>query len=162
MSVSVPMREAEKANGHLAARVFDAPDCPADPVALARLKAGLAGTDLAAPPVVLPDFHFKADKEMPSSIAVATRETIRPTFTCCSLNCGMALVALDLERPRREAISDFYTRVRARLPFPPTYRRDLSVDEVVRAAADGALFAVDKFGVDPAATERLEHGGRIA
>ena len=79
MSVTVPMREAENANGHLAARVFDGPDCPADPVALVRLRAGLAGTDLAAPPVVLPDFHHKGDKEMPSSIAVATRETIRPT-----------------------------------------------------------------------------------
>jgi len=142
-------------------RVFDSAASPADPVALHALRLAADSADLAAPAVVLPDFHFKADKEMPSSIAVATRETIRPTFTCCSLNCGMALVALDLERPRREAISDFYTRVRARLPFPPTYRRDLSVDEVVRAAADGALFAVDKFGVDPVTTLRMEHRGRI-
>ena len=142
-------------------RVFDSAASPADPVALHALRLAADSADLAAPAVVLPDFHFKADKEMPSSIAVATREMIRPTFTCCSLNCGMALVALDLERPRREAIADFYARVRTRLPFPPTYRRDLSVDEVVRAAADGALFAVDKFGVDPVTTLRMEHRGRI-
>src|SRR5919197_4168385 len=107
MSVSVPVRGAEQANGHLAARVFDGPDCPADPVALGRLRVGLAGADLAAPPVVLPDFHHKGDQEMPSSIAVATEGTIRPTLTSASVNCGMALIALDTERPGRAAIEDF-------------------------------------------------------
>jgi RNA-splicing ligase RtcB len=128
---------------------------------LRLLREGAEGADLAAPAVALPDFHLKADKEMPSSIAVATRETIRPTFTCCSLNCGMALVALDVERPGRDAITDFYSRVRARLPFPPTYRRDLTVDEVIRAATEGAFLAVDKYGVNAALTERIEHGGRL-
>ena len=142
-------------------RVFESAASPADPVALRALRTAAAEVDLAAPAIVLPDFHFKHDKEMPSSIAVATRETINPTFTCCSLNCGMALVAFRVERPERDAVEDFYRRVRERLPSPPTYRRDLSAAEVVRAATEGAFFAVDKFGVDPAATERMEHGGRI-
>jgi RNA-splicing ligase RtcB len=142
-------------------RVFESESSPADPVALRLLSAGAAEADLAAPAVALPDFHLKADKEMPSSIAVATRETISPTFTCCSLNCGMALVALDVDRPGLDAIADFYARVQARLPFPPTYRRDLTVDEVVRAATEGASFAVDKYGLDEALIERIEHGGRL-
>ena len=142
-------------------RVFESAASPADPVAMRALRTAAAEVDLAAPAIVLPDFHFKRDKEMPSSIAVATRETINPTFTCCSLNCGMALVAFRVERPERDAVEDFYRRVRERLPSPPTYRRDLSAAEVVRAATEGAFFAVDKFGVDPAATERMEHGGRI-
>ena len=161
MSVSVPIREAEKANGHLAARVFDGPDCPADPVALGRLRAGLASADLAAPPVVLPDFHHKGDKEMPSSIAVATRETIRPTLTSASLNCGMALVALDIEPPGAAAVNDFYRRVRERYPYPPTYRRDLTPAEVVDCAAEGSHFAADRFGVDPEELDRVEEGGRL-
>jgi RNA-splicing ligase RtcB len=144
-----------------AVRVFESAASPADPDALRLLREGAEDADLVAPAVALPDFHLKADKEMPSSIAVATRETIRPTFTCCSLNCGMALVALDVERPGRDAITDFYSRVRARLPFPPTYRRDLTVDEVIRAATEGAFLAVDKYGVDAALTERIEHGGRL-
>ena len=69
-------------------RILDSTDSPADPAALATLSGGLRDADLAAPAAVLPDFHLKADKEMPSSIAVATRDTIRPTMTCCSLNCG--------------------------------------------------------------------------
>jgi tRNA-splicing ligase RtcB (3'-phosphate/5'-hydroxy nucleic acid ligase) len=144
-----------------AVRVLDSPDAPADPAALATLHGGLAGADLAAPAAVLPDFHLKADKEMPSSIAVATRDTIRPTMTCCSLNCGMALVALDADRPGPKAIGDFYDRVRERLPFPPTYRPGLSVDEVIRCAVEGAHFAVDRFGVDPGALDGMEAGGRL-
>ncbi len=140
-------------------QIFESAASPADPRALAVLAHGVAEADLAAPAVVLPDFHLKPDKEMPSSIAVATRDTIRTTMTCCSLNCGMALVALDIERPHVEAVNDFYRRVRERLPFPPTYRRDLSVAEVVRCAADGARFAAEKFGVDDAALDGIEEGG---
>ena len=142
-------------------RVFDSPDEPADPIALAKLREGLADADLAAPPVVLPDFHLKGDKEMPSSIAVATNDTIRPTLTSASLNCGMALVALDVERPRREAISDFYRRIRERYPYPPTYRRDLTPDEVTRCATEGSHFAVERFGLDSADLDGVEEGGRL-
>lgn len=142
-------------------RILASAECPADPEALVGLRAGLVDADLAAPAAVLPDFHLKADKEMPSSIAVATRDTIRPTMTCCSLNCGMALIALDAERPGVDAIVKFYDRVRERLPYPPTYRPNLTVDEVVRCAVEGAHFAVDRFGADPGALERMEEGGRL-
>ena len=121
----------------------------------------LQTADLAAPAVVLPDFHFKDDKEMPSSIAVATRDTIRPTLTCSSLNCGMALVGLDIERPDSRAITHFYDRVREELPHPPGYQRRLTQDEVVRCASEGAHFAVDRYGVDPRALERIEEGGHL-
>jgi RNA-splicing ligase RtcB len=156
MAVSLPEQEAATN-----VRIFEGPDSRADPAALAVLLDGVEGADLAAPAAVLPDFHLKDDKEMPSSIAVATRETIRPTMTCCSLNCGMALVALDIERPGAEHITRFYDQVRDRLPFPPSYRRDLTAGEVVRCADEGAHFAVDRFGVDPAALERMEEAGRL-
>jgi tRNA-splicing ligase RtcB (3'-phosphate/5'-hydroxy nucleic acid ligase) len=139
--------------------VFDSADAPADRDALHHLQQGLGDTALAAPPVVLPDFHHKGNMEMPSSIAVATRDSVWPILTSASVNCGMALVALDIDRPGAEAITDFYRRVRERLPYPPTYRRDLTPDEVVRAAAEGSHFAVDRYGVDPGELTRVEHGG---
>jgi tRNA-splicing ligase RtcB len=142
-------------------RLFQSVDAPVDDLALTVLRGGVENSDLAAPAAVLPDFHLKKDKEMPSSIAVATRDTIRPTLTCCSLNCGMALAALDIERPSAGAITDFYQLVRARLPFPPTYRRELTPTEVVRCAADGAHFAVERFGVDPATLNAIEESGRL-
>ena len=142
-------------------RVFDSADAPVDPLALRVLSGGVAGADLAAPAVALPDFHHKGDKEMPSSIAVATRETIRPTLTSASLNCGMALVTLDADRPSAGAVTDFYTRVRERYPYPPTYRRDLTPEEVIRCAAEGSSFAVERFGVRPDELPAVEEGGRL-
>jgi tRNA-splicing ligase RtcB len=141
--------------------VFDSADVPASVRALGTLRHNLDSADLAAPAVVLPDFHHKGDKEMPSSIAVATEETIRPTYTSASLNCGMALVALDLERPGADAITNFYRRIRDRYPHPPSYRPNLTPDEVVRCAADGSAFAVERWGIDPAELDRVEEGGRL-
>ena len=80
-------------------RVYDSPGTPAAPGALAGLRATVRDADLAAPPVVLPDFHHKPNMELPSSVAVATVGSIRPTLTSASLNCGMALIALGCDRP---------------------------------------------------------------
>src|SRR5438105_15838249 len=119
-------------------RVFDAPGVPADPGLVDALSARVADADLAAAPVVLPDFHHKSTMELPSSVAIATTGTIRPTFTSASVNCGMALIALDCDRPGRPAIEDFYRRVRERYPYPTRNARELTLAEVRAAALDGA------------------------
>jgi tRNA-splicing ligase RtcB len=143
------------------ARVFDSQDLPADQDALTALRDGTAGSDLVAPPVVLPDFHHKRKLEMPSSIAVATRDSIRPTLTSASVNCGMALIALESDLPGRAAIDAFYRGVRERYPFPTTNRRDLTYAEVVRAATEGAAFAQERWGIHDADVERIEEHGQI-
>jgi tRNA-splicing ligase RtcB len=142
-------------------RVFDSQALPADPDALDQVRRGTSDADLAAPPVVLPDFHHKAKLEMPSSIAIATRESIRPTFTSSSVNCGMALIALDCDRPSESAIDSFYRAVRERYPYPTTNRRELKHQEVVRAAAEGASFAQQRWGVHDSDIERIEEFGSI-
>ncbi len=144
-----------------APRVFDSIDTPADPQALEALARGVAAADLAAAPVVLPDFHHKHDMEMPSSIAVATRGTIRPAFTSASVNCGMALMALDTDVPDPTAVAAFFAAVATRFPYPPGWRRDLSFADVLRAADEGAEFGVDRYGLDQDALSRVEEGGRI-
>jgi tRNA-splicing ligase RtcB (3'-phosphate/5'-hydroxy nucleic acid ligase) len=156
--VTAPQHEERPAAGP---RVFDGRELPADPEILGRLGADLRGMDLAAPPVVLPDFHHKSDMEMPSSVAVATRDTVRPTLTSASVNCGMALIALDMDPPSRAAVSAFFDGVRGRYPHPPRWRRELSAADVLRAAVEGAGFAVERYGLDPASLERIEEGGRL-
>jgi RNA-splicing ligase RtcB len=141
------------------ARVFDSPAVPADPALVAGLEVGLRDADLAAPPVVLPDFYRKPIMEMPSSIAVATRDAIRMDLTSSALNCGMAMAAIDMERPGEPALRDFYGRLRAAYPYPPGNRPVLAPDEVVRCAAEGARFAVDRLGLDPADLARVEEDG---
>ncbi len=142
-------------------RVFDSIEAPADSTALAHLRGNVREVDLAAPAVVLPDFHHKTDMEMPSSIAVATVDTIRPMFTSASVNCGMALIALDANPPTATAIRRFFETVRNRYPHPPGWRYELTTAETLRAAAEGAEFAVDRYGLEPQALERIEEGGRL-
>jgi tRNA-splicing ligase RtcB (3'-phosphate/5'-hydroxy nucleic acid ligase) len=142
-------------------RVLDSPLAPAATPLLEKLGGCVEDADLAAPPVVLPDFCHKHSMEAPSSIAVATRDTIRPTLTSSALNCGMALIALDMDRPGEAAVTDFYHRIRDRYPDPPGYRRDLTAKEVIRYALEGARAAADRYGVDEAELERIEEGGRL-
>jgi tRNA-splicing ligase RtcB len=142
-------------------RLIEDAALPADRAAVRVLHAGVRGADLAAPAVALPDFHHKHDKEMPSSIVVATKSTIQPTYTSASLNCGMALMTTDMDPPGDAAVAEFYRRVRERYPYPPTYRRDLTAAEVVRCAAEGADFAAERFGVHAEEVSRVELGGRV-
>jgi len=141
--------------------IFDSPEAPADTRMLERLSTATAEVDLAAPPVVLPDFCHKEKSEMPSSIAVATRGAIRPTLTDAALNCGMALATLDVERPSSAAISEFYRQVRERFPDPPSWNRELTSKEVLRAAVEGADFAAERFGLEQSDLERVEEFGRL-
>jgi tRNA-splicing ligase RtcB (3'-phosphate/5'-hydroxy nucleic acid ligase) len=142
-------------------RLIENAALPADRAALRVLRAGVRHADLAAPAVALPDFHHKDDKEMPSSIVVATRSTIQPTYTSASLNCGMALVTTDIDLPGDAAVAEFYRRFRESYPYPPSYRRDLTGWEVVRCAAEGADFAAERFGVHREEVSRVELGGRV-
>ena len=141
--------------------VFDSAAMPADLDLIGRLGEGTEGSDLAAPPVVLPDFCHKSKSEMPSSIAVATRGAIRPTLTDSALNCGMALATLDVERPSAAAVTDFYGQVARIFPSPPTWRRDLTYHEVLRAAVEGADFAAERYGLGESELDHIEEGGRL-
>lgn len=142
-------------------RTFESEVAPADACALAQLESGVRSLDLAAPAVVLPDFHHKSKMEMPSSIAVASRSSILPTLTSSSVNCGMALIRLDCDRPSEAAIAEFYRRIKERYPYPPGWRRDVTHDEVVRCALEGAHFAADRWEIDATELLGIEEGGRL-
>lgn len=144
------------------ARIFSSQDAPAEPAGIEVLERAVQDADLLAPPVVLPDFHHKANMEMPSSIAVATRDSIRPTLTSASVNCGMALVALNMDRPGAGAITDFYRRITQRYPYPRTLRRELSASDVLECALQGGAFAVHHFAAHGADLDRVEEAGRLA
>lgn len=149
------------AQARSAPRVFASRVTAPDPEALDLLARGVRDADLAAPPVVLPDFLHKERMEMPSSIAIATRSTIHPSFTSSSLNCGMALLALDADPPDDDDVVRFLDAVRAAHPWPPGLRRSLDADEVLTAAFDGAGYIVEREGLDARALERIEENGRV-
>ena len=141
--------------------VFDSAAAPADQRMLRCLGEGTDGAGLAAPPVVLPDFCHKAKSEMPSSIAVATTGEVRPALTDAALNCGMALLTLDIERPPASAVTDFCRQVAERFPSPPSWRRELTAKEVLRAATEGADFAAERYGLGDDELDHVEERGRL-
>ncbi|MGN6132601.1 MAG: RtcB family protein [Nocardioidaceae bacterium] len=143
-------------------RVFDDEHLlPADQDALSALGRNVVHTDLAAPPVVLPDFHHKSKMELPSSIAVATSGTVRPDLTGSSVNCGMALIAVDSEVPDDRAVDTFMRAVRERYPYPTRGRKELTAREVLRAAIEGAEFGLERWDAPPEDLERIEESGRM-
>jgi tRNA-splicing ligase RtcB len=133
----------------------------ADRATLTALGDRVEGADLAAPPVVLPDFHHKSTMELPSSVAVATNGTIRPDLTSSSVNCGMALIAVDSEVPDDKAVDVFMRAVRERYPYPTRGTAELSRRDVVKAVRDGSEFSVDRWDAPADDLERIEEGGRI-
>jgi tRNA-splicing ligase RtcB len=161
MEINILARPANRLVGEDEFTVFDSDSAPADVGLIGSLVEGTEGTDLAAPPVVLPDFCHKEKSEMPSSIAVATQGAIRPTLTDAALNCGMALIALDVDRPSTAAVTDFYRQVAERFPSPPNWNRDLTSAEVLRAAAEGADFAAERYDLSDAELDRIEERGRM-
>ncbi len=142
--------------------VFDDHDLlPADAAGIAAVGRQVGGANLAAPPVVLPDFHHKSKMELPSSVAVATRDTVRPDLTGSSVNCGMALIAVDADVPGERAIEQFMRAVRERYPYPTRGARELTRKEVWKAAEQGAEFGVDRWDAPSEDLERIEEGGRL-
>jgi len=162
LDVRVLGRDLTRQHAGKAFTVFDSEGAPADERLIQTLHSGTEDIDLAASPVVLPDFCHKSKSEMPSSIAVATKDAIRPTLTDAALNCGMALLTLDVSRPPERAVSAFYRRVVERFPNPPNWRRDLKRHEVLRAAVEGADFAAERYDLEPADLDRVEERGRIS
>jgi RNA-splicing ligase RtcB len=145
----------------LAPRIFESEAAPADRELVGMLSEGVRDADLADNPVVLPDFCFKQKSEMPSSMSVATQDTIRPDLTDAALNCGMALSVLDIPKPPEDAVRRFYQRVTDRFPNPPTWKRELTRKEVLRAAVEGGDFAAERFGIGRYELDRVEEGGRL-
>jgi RNA-splicing ligase RtcB len=47
------------------------------------------------------------------------------------------------------------------MPYPPSSRPRITRDDVIRCATEGAEYAVDRYGADPAGLARMEEGGRI-
>ncbi|MCW2501142.1 MAG: RNA-splicing ligase RtcB [Frankiales bacterium] len=118
---------------------------------------------LAAPAVILPDFHHKKKQEMPSSVAVATNKHIVPHFTASSVNCGMALLStgLNVEDLSPKLLDSFIDQVKLRAPHPMPLKAVLNRKEVFRAAREGASFAIERYGLDTEEIKAVEHRGRI-
>jgi len=125
---------------------------------------------LAALPYVegvlaLPDVHWKDDMEVPSSIAIETRDTIVPEFTSVAVNDGMGVIrtALRVEDMTPERMAAFFTRINTNSAqnFFDTNRYSISGPELRRVLTEGAGALLGRYELDRSLLDCMEERGRM-
>ena len=137
------------------------------------LEPGMAGKleEIARLPYVasvlaLPDLHWKARMEVPSSLAIATRGMIVPEFTSADVNDGMGVVATGISEDRLTParIEAFFRTVNAdsAAHFFDRNRLSLDASDLERAVLEGARGVLDRYGFEPRVLEAFEQDGTVA
>ncbi len=115
--------------------------------------------------LALPDLHMKDHMEVPSSIAITTRDVIVPEFTSVAVNDGMGIVTTTL---RADEITPgrVYQFVRRINSYSAAYRFDmnrysLSPEELERTLLEGARAVSGKYGFREEILEKMEGGGCV-
>jgi len=115
--------------------------------------------------LALPDVHQKAQMEIPSSIAVTTRDVIVPEFTSTAVNDGMGVVATDLDAASLtpERLQAFFMRINAHSAAHPFdgNRYSISSDELRRVIGEGGRGVLDRYGFGDGILDRFENRGVI-
>jgi len=147
--------------------------------ALEKLTVLSVGGELAAPirrtleqvaelPYVesvlaLPDVHWKEDMEVPSSIAITTRDMIVPEFTSMDVNDGMGVVRTGLQADEMspERLAAFFASVNANSATHhfDVNRYSISAGELRRTLTEGARALLSRYDLGAQVLERFEDGG---
>jgi tRNA-splicing ligase RtcB len=125
----------------------------------------IAGLDFVERVLALPDVHWKAQMEIPSSISIATRDVVVPEFTSAAVNDGMGVVRTSLRESDMtpERLARFFTGVNAHSAahFFDTNRYSISARDLRRVLVDGAQGLFGRYGFDASVLSRFEDGGRV-
>jgi RNA-splicing ligase RtcB len=115
--------------------------------------------------LALPDVHWKAQMEIPSSISVATRNVVVPEFTSAAVNDGMGVVRTSLHESdvTPERLERFFTGINTHSAahFFDTNRYSISARDLRRVVVDGAQGLFGRYGFDASVLSRFEDGGRV-
>ena len=115
--------------------------------------------------LALPDLHWKARMEVPSSIAIATRGVVVPEFTSAAINDGMGVVrtGLTADEMTPERLERFFTRVNAHSAahYFDANRYSISGEELRRVVSEGARGLLGRYGLEESVLGRIEDGGRV-
>lgn len=135
-----------------------------DPAIRATLER-IAGLPYVEEIIALPDVHWKEQMEVPSSIAIETRDTIVPEFTSVAVNDGMGVIRTGLTAaemtPARMAA--FFARINAHsaASFFDTNRYSISGAELCRVVVQGAAGLLERYRMDRSVLECFEDRGRM-
>ncbi len=115
--------------------------------------------------LALPDLHHKAHMEVPSSLAITTRDALVPEFTSVAINDGMGLVAtgMDASELTPERVARFFERVNSHSAAHvlDANRYSLATDDLLWSVLEGGRVAVERYGLEPDVLDRMEWGGHV-
>lgn len=116
--------------------------------------------------IALPDVHWKDHMEVPSSIAIETRDTLVPEFTSVAVNDGMGVIRTKLHAKdmTRERMGAFFRAINASSAanFFQTNRYSISGAELSRVVTEGAAGLLDRYRMDRSVLDCFEDRGRMA
>lgn len=112
---------------------------------------------------ILPDFHFKARMEVPSSVTFAVEDHICFSLSSPEQNCGMtiALTPVLKEELPKKYIKKFFLEMRQRVPLPSLTFPKLDKKEVLGILRRGAKWSIDRFGLNPSLAQFIENRGSL-
>lgn len=128
-----------------------------------RLLGEIAALPCVKEAIALPDLHWKAGLEAPSSAAYGVEGHIVPQLSSCAVNCGMGLVSLGVEADALgpDALDRLYDAFRLSR-VQGAHRFDLDPGVLRSVVAEGAPALARHYGLDPArALEGMEDRGSV-
>jgi tRNA-splicing ligase RtcB len=138
------------------------------PAPLRRALEEVAAQPFVQSVLALPDVHWKENMEVPSSIAITTRDTVVPEFTSMDVNDGMGIVKTGLraEDMSAERLAAFFTRINSHGAAGrfDMNRYSISAEELRRTLTEGARAVLQRYELDSieASEHDLLHGVALA
>ena len=135
------------------------------PQALLDILARVARESYVESVLALPDLHWKPDMEVPSSIAITTRDFMVPEFTSMDVNDGMGVIPTGLtEREMTpERIGALFTSINANSSAGhfDRNRYSLSGAELRATLTGGARALLGRYALDESVLAGFEDGGCV-
>jgi tRNA-splicing ligase RtcB len=135
------------------------------PPAMLEILERVAAEPFVESVLALPDLHWKADMEVPSSLAITTRDFMVPEFTSMDVNDGMGVIPTGLtERDATPArIGALFTSINANSAAGHFDRNRYSLSAAeLRATLDGGARALlERYRLPAEVLHGFEDGGCV-
>lgn len=131
-----------------------------DKISIDKLQQIAEYDCVSGPCIALPDFHYKAKMEAPSSVAIATKDYIVPQLSSTSLNCGMGVIATPFYQKEftRDKIVQFYRYFRDN-KNNPIYK--INKEELLKVMQFGPMALFTRFDVAEKTLDAFELQGNL-
>jgi len=135
------------------------------PPAMLEVLGRVAAEPYVDSVLALPDLHWKSDMEVPSSLAITTRDFMVPEFTSMDVNDGMGVIPTGLGEAdvSPERIGALFASINANSATGhfDRNRYSLSAQELRATLTQGAGALLERYQLEPGVLAGFEDGGCV-